>query len=210
MAYKNDDDRRAYHQQYMRERRQWLKENHFCVECKKQDALTLAGKIRCFRCNEQHNFHNNKSRYKKKRKRNKKAQRLRAYRRNNHLCTQCGTPLAENYTFLMCPKCRGKNRVRQMGRLSQIPRQHWKDYGLCYLCGNKLDGAIRTDGEPSRLCRQCYQKACASLEKKRQNLDRTAPHMPWNREFRLRMAYRNRYRQKPKLSKEFNYVPTIA
>ena len=50
MCYKNVDERRAYHREYMRERRAWLREHHFCTECKTQDAYTLAGRGKCFDC----------------------------------------------------------------------------------------------------------------------------------------------------------------
>jgi hypothetical protein len=52
MAYKNIEDRRTYHREYMREYRKWLSNHHFCAECKKQDAYTLAGRYRCFECTE--------------------------------------------------------------------------------------------------------------------------------------------------------------
>lgn len=52
MGYKNIEDRRKYHKEYMRDYRKWLKEHHFCVSCKKQDAYTLNGRIQCFECNE--------------------------------------------------------------------------------------------------------------------------------------------------------------
>lgn len=50
MGYKNIEDNRAYHRQYMKERRQWYKEHHCCTECGKQDARTLIGKRCCFDC----------------------------------------------------------------------------------------------------------------------------------------------------------------
>lgn len=50
MGYKNIEDRRAYHRQYQKERRQWYKEHHYCTECGKQDARTLIGKRYCFDC----------------------------------------------------------------------------------------------------------------------------------------------------------------
>lgn len=36
----------------MRERRQWLREHHLCVECKKEDAYTMAGRRCCAECAE--------------------------------------------------------------------------------------------------------------------------------------------------------------
>lgn len=52
MGYKNAEDRRAYHRQYMREQRQWLHAHHLCAECGQEDAYTMAGRYRCAECAE--------------------------------------------------------------------------------------------------------------------------------------------------------------
>lgn len=52
MAYKNIEDRRAYHKQYMKERREWYAAHHWCTECGKEDARTMIGKRICFDCYE--------------------------------------------------------------------------------------------------------------------------------------------------------------
>lgn len=57
MAYKNIEDRRAYHRQYMRERREWLAVHHLCTECGKEDARTMIGKRICFDCFERDKGH---------------------------------------------------------------------------------------------------------------------------------------------------------
>lgn len=57
MAYKNIEDRRAYHREYMRERRQWFTEHHLCTECGRQDALTMMGHRICSDCYEKRNGH---------------------------------------------------------------------------------------------------------------------------------------------------------
>ena len=46
--YKNIEDKRAYHRQYMRERRSLYRQHHLCTECGKEDAYTIAGHSRCF------------------------------------------------------------------------------------------------------------------------------------------------------------------
>lgn len=48
MSYKNIEDKRAYHRQYMAERRAFFREHHLCTECGQEDAYTLAGRPRCF------------------------------------------------------------------------------------------------------------------------------------------------------------------
>lgn len=60
MAYKNIKDRRAYHRQYMRERREWLAAHHLCTECGKEDARTMIGKKICFNCFERNKGHSPK------------------------------------------------------------------------------------------------------------------------------------------------------
>lgn len=57
MAYKNAEDRRAYHRQYMRERRAWYKQHGLCTECGKEDAYTMVGRPRCFECQQKHRKH---------------------------------------------------------------------------------------------------------------------------------------------------------
>lgn len=108
MGYKNIEDRRAYHREYMKERRAWLRSHHMCTECGKQDARTLIGKMRCFDCLEKHRGH----------------------------------PLPE---FII------------KDTKSHIPRGQRFDFGECYICGKKLDGQKRSDGEESHLCKKCYE-----------------------------------------------------
>lgn len=48
MAYKNIEDRRTYHRQYMKERRDLYRKLHLCTECGKKDAYTMVGHPRCF------------------------------------------------------------------------------------------------------------------------------------------------------------------
>lgn len=48
MAYKNVEDRRAYHKKYMRERRELYRRIGLCTECGNEDAYTIAGHPRCF------------------------------------------------------------------------------------------------------------------------------------------------------------------
>lgn len=57
MAYKNIEDRRAYHRKYMQERRQWYIAHHLCSECGQEDARTMIGKRMCFDCYEKRTGH---------------------------------------------------------------------------------------------------------------------------------------------------------
>ena len=48
MAYKNIEDKRTYHRQYMKDRRAFFRQHHLCTECGKEDAYTMNGHPRCF------------------------------------------------------------------------------------------------------------------------------------------------------------------
>ena len=50
MPYKHIEDQRAYHRQYMRDRREWFKNHRLCSECGEEDAYTMNGRPRCFEC----------------------------------------------------------------------------------------------------------------------------------------------------------------
>lgn len=132
MGYKNIEDKRAYHREYMKERRQWLKDHHMCTECGNQDAYTLNGRLRCYDCNEKHNKSNVKNVTEERK------ERIKQYREQRHVeefCVRCGK------------------------RGFDIPRSERQSYGLCYRCGSPLDGQLKTDGEKSKLCSECYNKA---------------------------------------------------
>ena len=57
MAYANIEDRRAYHREYMRERREWFAAHLVCTECGKEDAYTMVGKRHCAECLEKRRGH---------------------------------------------------------------------------------------------------------------------------------------------------------
>lgn len=91
MGYKNIGDRRAYHRQYMKERRDFFRQHHLCTECGKEDAYTMAGHSKCF----EHTH------YRKKRpfeyvKVEKPV--LESYRHDETRCYLCGSPVLESET----------------------------------------------------------------------------------------------------------------
>lgn len=97
MAYKNAEDRRAYHRKYMQERREWYKSHRMCAECGKQDAYTLGGRYLCYECNSKHRIREGYE------------------------------PTIDHLKFSSHPKNRKD--------YSKIPRNQFKERGLCYLCG---------------------------------------------------------------------------
>ena len=154
MADKITGDMKAYKRQYEKERREWLKEHHFCVECGKQDAYTLNGKYRCYECNEKHN---------KKSKDTYNSEKMKIYNKvkyteckNNGICVICKKRKAVDGKS-QCSVCLAKSREKyHKNNSSVMPRYLWSSYGLCYRCGNKLDGQLNTNGDKSKLCSVCY------------------------------------------------------
>lgn len=90
MAYKNIEDRRKYHREYMREYRQAFKENKMCVCCGKQDAFTLIGRKICYECLEK--YHEKTGYTFKKPKKIKQPSLPRNERDDYGLCYICGEP----------------------------------------------------------------------------------------------------------------------
>ena len=169
MAHKLIEERRAYQREYMRDTRKWRKENHYCGVCQKRDAYTLAGRRTCAECAEKR-----RKSYEKHRalnpdavdRKNEAARGRRISRRERHLCTECGKPLADGYTFLTCESCRAKNRAkdkrlrREHGRLS---KEAYRELGLCVRCGApRMEGFTAWGGEEIKLCADCYAKTVAA------------------------------------------------
>lgn len=136
--------------QYLKERREMLIRNHFCVDCKKQDARTLIGKARCFEC------------YEKARIKQGGLEIPRRYRTELGLCSMCMNPVKEG--FKVCEECyervlkasegyRNKHTPRPKVDYStnpQMPRSEWVKNGFCRTCGDKaMDGY--------KVCESCRQ-----------------------------------------------------
>lgn len=92
MSYKSIEDRRAYHRQYMKERRNLFREHGFCAECGKEDAYTMNGHYRCFECQD------------KRRKRpveyiKQEKPTMENFRYDSSLCYFCGEPVMSGETL---------------------------------------------------------------------------------------------------------------
>lgn len=157
MGYKNIEDRRAYHREYMKEHRRWMKEHYMCTECGKQDAYTLNGRARCYECNEKHNKINTK--YNNSEEKKKCNKQYYEQKRENGYCVRCGKRMVESNKS-HCSICLTQNRIRlKEQRCSDISRSERFNYNLCYRCGKPLDGQLKSNGEKSKLCSECYSKA---------------------------------------------------
>lgn len=82
----------------------YLKEQHRCIKCQKQDAYTLAGRARCFECEEKHK--EAVQRCNTPEKRAEREKRTRDNRRNSGACTACGKMMPVGDDHMTCQSCR--------------------------------------------------------------------------------------------------------
>lgn len=103
-GYKNIEDKRAYHRQYMRERREFFRQHHLCTECGKEDAYTMNGHPRCFE--HTHYRHKSPMEYIKPEKEPSYPKR-----RQDGYCHMCGNPYMDGLTkwggeqIKLCERC---------------------------------------------------------------------------------------------------------
>ena len=169
MSYKYIEDRQAYHRAYMAQRRAWLREHHFCTECKTQDAYTLAGRARCANCCARSQGYRPSDAEREQAKARAKA--LRTARRDAGLCTNCGRGLFPD-GHVSCPTCRARwRRKSERKRREQgiVPRSEWTELGLCWSCGKAAaEGETKWGGTKLKMCPDCYARLCEASKKGRQ------------------------------------------
>lgn len=159
MAYKDEEKRKEYYRNYMKERRDWYRSHSCCTECGQQDAYTLGGRRYCFDCTEKkalciksEESKHNKSEYEKKRTQTAIEQGV---------CVRCKKRKAIDGRK-QCAICTFRDRQRyKKQHEGEIPRHLRSKYNLCYKCGNELDGQRRSNGEKSKLCSACYNSSPA-------------------------------------------------
>ena len=128
--------------EYLKERREWLHEHHFCVDCKKQDAHTLIGRYRCYDCTEKIRLKRFGHKYK------------REERKELGLCSMCMNPLKEG--FNVCEQC--YERILKDANHNPTPqvvapkmsRKERVENGYCINCGEKAM-------EGYKVCESCRQ-----------------------------------------------------
>lgn len=121
MACKDIEHRRAYHRQYMAERREMYRKHHLCTECGKEDAYTMIGHTRCFDCTH-------------RRRKQKPLEYIKPkkpvemdMRKEPGYCHLCGKPVKEGLTkwggrpFKVCEKHYG--HIIQMGERGRAAYQ---------------------------------------------------------------------------------------
>ena len=128
-----------------------LKKHHMCIRCKKQDAYTLNGRAMCFDCAE---YYRERSITNYKQKREKilfDAAMKRQECVSKNICVVCLKRKTDGI-HKICLVCRERRNAKRRAKTTYIP-------GLvCYHCHKPLDGQIKSDGKPSKLCSNCYNK----------------------------------------------------
>lgn len=129
----------------------FAKENKFCPRCKKE-RLYL-NESYCPECSAK-NYEYNQREETRIRKRSAAKEQYYKYKENG-ICTVCGSRANDGET-LFCPDCRKKRNARNIRcyekrKAGTVRRSERRMYGLCYICGSKLD-------REGSLCTTCYQK----------------------------------------------------
>lgn len=131
-----------------------MKRNHFCLDCRKQDAYTFAGHSYCYECNEKRNA---KAReYRAANREQTNARRMERYgqKKSDFRCVFCGRPLDLLDRTVTCHRCnaRRSNRFAMTYERQRLP-------GMCHQCckAPPLPG--------KKLCQSCYDKNLPTLQK---------------------------------------------
>lgn len=158
---------------YDRESYAFWKSQSRCVACHKQDAFTLAGRVRCAECTvksrEAKIAHRERNRDRLLEKSRNWYSRMKAERR----CTNCGRPVEGKYST--CAGCRAWQRAVYAERAAKrkVPKSIAADCGICGVC-NKRPAA-----EGKRTCPECYERNMKNLEKANAAIERDKH--PWRR-----------------------------
>ncbi len=112
-----------------------------CVRC---SNAAEPGKTLCLEC-----LGRDSDRYHASERKSNETKMVRYYeRKENGICTRCGkNPKKKG---LLCGRCYGKFRSKQIAKRSDILRHERPSYGLCYICGEPK----MTD---RNVCESCYK-----------------------------------------------------
>lgn len=150
------------------ERYEWYKSHGICVDCGANDAAK--GHTRCLECMSKElekTLKWQKNNTEKYREYQKLYQRnLRAYRKENGLCQQCGKPTQNGYVFctehLAARRIKKENRRRQQGI---IPRWMFGNSELCTFCGK----SVANKGD--KCCPTCLERERKWSAEQRKKID---------------------------------------
>lgn len=147
-----------------REEYHWAKENHLCVQCHKQDAYTLSGRVHCFECTQKDKEYRQKSYWKDPEKDKIRKQKKHDESEQQGVCVRCHKRKPID-GLKMCPTCLAKNRkkYRIWAEKNGITPRGDLDYNdLCYMCHKEKKMKNR------KMCKSCYEKICENLKKGRE------------------------------------------
>lgn len=137
----------------------YLKEQHRCIKCQKQDAYTLAGRARCFECEEKHK--EAVQRCNTPEKRAEREKRTRDNRRNSGACTACGKMMPVGDDHMTCQSCRARNRIkleRYRRRRGAVSLQERSSGDMCFNC-------LSPDVIPGKkVCKSCAERLSTHLD----------------------------------------------
>ena len=154
------EERLERQRKYCKERYNWQKEHHICVNCGKEDAET--GSIYCLTCKEdlkikQRKEYHEKMKNKEYREKESKRNKERYYKaKAERKCVKCGRKLTKHNTQTQCPSCRAK--ISKRNSKDGYTRGERPNYGRCYICGKH---ELYSD----KLCKKCYERTIDTLRK---------------------------------------------
>lgn len=134
MAYKDIAKKKAHYNEYNRMMYHWYKDNHICVKCKSEDAVT--GRTMCPDCAEKVSSHA-RAYYNKNKQRCKDSVSARRKRLiNNKRCRTCGDAVCDNSTIYCAYhlELSRKNLTEYRRNHGIISRDTAKARGICIRC----------------------------------------------------------------------------
>lgn len=148
-----------------KERYQWIKENHICMRCLKQDAYTLSGRVLCFDCTqERHKYYKNYY-FKKSKELLENAKEKRAECSQQGICTCCMKRKADD-GFKLCSNCRAQKRKKHREdaeRKGIVTNETLPYLDVCHRCRREplMEG--------KNVCESCYEELVENIAKNRQS-----------------------------------------
>lgn len=137
-----------------RDWRKLLKKNHFCLDCRKQDAYTFGGHTYCYECCEKRRTKAKEYRVERREELAQARREKYADRKSERVCIDCSRPLSFLEIGVRCSRCAAvnNNRVKRVYPKRRVA-------GMCFQCSKNppLDG--------KKLCVTCYEKNNAKLAK---------------------------------------------
>ena len=138
-----------------REYRKLLRKNHFCLDCRKQDAYTFGGRAYCYECGEKRRQKTMAYRQANREQLNRRRMERYGLRKGQFLCVTCGRELGFLDNGVNCYRCASREKAHYMAQ-----RKLRRIVGVaCYQCCEE------PPMEGKKLCAGCYEKNMDKLRK---------------------------------------------